>query len=186
MSIQSWQETLVSATADSTALTASVTATTILVPMAVFTLPANFFHVGRQIRITAAGRVSNVVTDPGTLTLDIRFGAVIAANGGPMAINIVAKANVPWVLEWLLTCRSVGSGTTATMMHQGQWGSESVIASPLPGAGGHGTHVLPNATPAVGTGFDSTIAQAVNLFGTWSLNNANSILTHQYRLESLN
>lgn len=186
MSIQSWQETLVSATADSTALTASVTATTILVPMAVFTLPANYFYVGRRIKISASGRVSNIVTTPGTLTLDLRFGAVIAANGGAMALNTTAKTNVPWHLEWVLTCRSVGSGTTATMMHQGRWSSESVIGSAAPAAGGSGTHMLPNVTPVVGTGFDSTSALAVNLFGTWSLNNANSILTHQYMLESMN
>jgi len=73
------------------------------------------------------------------------------------------------------------------MMHQGTWTSEAVIGAALPAAGGAGVHLLPNAAPAVGTGFDSTAAQAVNLFGTWSVANAaNSILTHQYMVESLN
>jgi hypothetical protein len=73
------------------------------------------------------------------------------------------------------------------MMHQGIWSSEAVIGSALPSVGGAGAHMLPISTaPAVGTGFDSTASQAVNLFGTWSLNNANSILTHQFTLESLN
>ncbi len=181
-----FSEPLVSQTADGTALTASTTPTSILHPAAVFTLPANFFEVGRKIRIKAAGRVTNIVTTPGTLTLDVRLGAVIAANGGAMALNIVAKANVPWELEWDMVCRSIGGGTSATLMHQGRWISESVIGSPLPTVGGAGVHLLPNATPAVGTGFSSVAAQTVDLFGTWSLNNANSILVHMFDLVALN
>jgi hypothetical protein len=55
------------------------------------------------LSIRAAGRVSNIVTTPGTLTLDVRIGPtsnIIVANGGAMALNTVAKANVPWWLEW--------------------------------------------------------------------------------------
>jgi hypothetical protein len=104
-----------------------------------------------------------------------------------MALNIVAKTNVPWILEWIMTCRAIGSGTTSNLMHQGAWTSEAVIGSPLPSAGGAGTHLLPNAAPAVGTGFDSTAAQTVDLFGTWSVANAaNSIQVHQYKIEALN
>lgn len=186
MSLQTWRESLITSIADSTALTASTTRTTILPSAAIYTLPANFFYVGRKIRIVAHGRVSNIVTTPGTLLLDIGIGAVVAANGGAMALNIVAKTNVPWVLTWDLTCRSVGSGTSTTLMHQGTWTSESVIASPLPTVGGASSHMLPNATPAVGTGFDGTVSNTINLFGTWSLNNANSILTHQYDLIAVN
>jgi hypothetical protein len=48
--------------------------------------------------------------------------------------------------------------------------------------------VLPyNAAPAVGTGFDSTAAQLVDLFATWSVANAaNSITCHQFLIEDLN
>lgn len=186
MSFQSWQETLIASQIDSTALTASLVATTIIPPAAVFTLPANFMQLGRVLRVTAQGRITTVVTTPGTLTLDVRFGGVIVANGGAMALNIVAKTNVPWYLEWILTCRSIGNGVLATMMHQGTWVSEAVIGAPLPSAGGAGTHLLPNAAPAPGTGFDSTASQAINLFGTWSLSNANSIQTHQFKVEALN
>jgi hypothetical protein len=87
----------------------------------------------------------------------------------------------------MLTCRSIGSGTAATMMHQGRWSSESVIGSALPAAGGVGSHVLPNAAPAVGTGFDSTAVQIVDLFATWQTANAgNTIQCHQFILEALN
>ena len=186
MSQQTWNESLLVSSTDSTALTASITPTSIIPAAGVYTLPANFFYVSRKIRIFAHGRITNIVTTPGTLTLDVRLGAVIAANGGAMALNIVAKTNVPWTLIWDLTCKTIGSGTSATLTHQGLWRSESVIGSPLPTAGGAGAHMLPNTAPGAGTGFDSTAAQQLNLFGTWSLSNANSIQTHQFELVNLN
>jgi hypothetical protein len=143
--------------------------------------------IGKVLRVRAYGRVGTVVTTPGTLTLDLRLGSVVVANGGAMALNVVAKTNVPWALEWMLTLRAVGGGTTANFMHQGTWTSEAVIGSPAPAAGGAGTHLLPNATPAVGTGFDSTAAQTFDMFATWSVNNAANTLTlHQLILEVLN
>lgn len=187
MSKQTWVETLITAQIDGTALASSTSATSILPPAAIYTLPANYFEIGRAIRIKAHGRISNIVTTPGTLTLDVRFGAVIVANGGTMALNTTAKTNVPWMLEWTLTCRSIGASTSATMMHQGRWTSESVIGSALPSAGGAGTHLLPNATPAVGTGFASTSSQTVDLFAKWSVSDSgNSIQLHGYTLEALN
>jgi hypothetical protein len=193
MSLQTWQETLIQSNVDGAAVTNTTTPTSILggtgtgASQAKLTLPANFLYVGRVMKVTAMGRISTVVTTPGTLTLDVRFGAVIVANGGAMSLNIVAKTNVPWWLEWILTCRAIGSGTTSNMMHQGMWTSEAVIGAPLPSAGGASSHLLPNAAPAVGTGFDATAAQTMDLFGTWSVANAaNSILTHQYKVEALN
>lgn len=192
MSIQTWQETLINAAVDGPALANSTTATSLIggvgtgTPSKV-TLPANYFAVGRMLRVVAQGRISTLVTTPGTLTLDLRLGAVIAANGGAMSLNIVAKTLVPWWLEWILTCRTIGSGTVATLMHQGRWASEAVIGSPLPTVGGVGSLLIPVATPAVGTGFDSQAAQTLDLFGTWSVANAaNSIQLHQLLVESLN
>jgi len=182
MSFQSWRETLIWSAVDGPALTGTTTPTSILHATAKVQLPPQFFYVGRRLTVKACGRVSNIITTPGTLTLAVMFNAVIVASSGAMALNTVAKTNVPWILEWELTCRAIGVTTAANMMHQGAWTSESVIASPAPAAGGAGTHMLPNAAPAVGTGFDSTIAQTVDLFATWSLSNANSILVHQYEL----
>jgi hypothetical protein len=184
---QVFEELLGSQQQDGTALTASVAATSILHPTGRLIIPAGYlYRVGQVLRLFAAGRVSNIVTTPGTLTLDVRMGpalppTIVVANGGAMALNTVAKTNVPWALWWELTLRSVGSGTAAQWHHQAEWTSESVIGSPLPSAGGAGTHMLPNAAPAVGTGFDATVANYLDLFATWSLSNANSIQTHQFR-----
>jgi hypothetical protein len=185
MSQSAYREALVTGQFDSTPYTASTTPTSILPSNAVFSPPAGKFQsIGNVMRMTAHGRMSNIVTTPGTLTLSVMFGAIIVATS-VINLNAVAKANVPWSLEWDLTLRSVGGGTLATCMHQGRFTSESVVGSPLPTVGGAGIAMLPNATPAVGTGFNSTIAFAVDLFATWSLNNANSITCHQAYLESV-
>ena len=177
--------------ADGTALTGSTTPTSILLAASKPQLYAGFWYIGKKIRVHAAGRVSNIITTPGTLTLDLRLGpadppTIVVANGGAMSLNIVAKTNVPWRLTWDLTCRAIGNGTLANLMHQGEWVSESVIGSGIPTATGAGTHLLPNATPAVGTGFNSTVGLFMDLFATWSLSNANSILCHQFHVEELN
>jgi hypothetical protein len=188
VSIQTWREVLISQAVDGPAYTASTTPTSILHATAKYQFIPNYFYVGRKLWVRASGRVSNVVTTPGTLTLDLRVasGTISIASSGAMALNVVAKTNVPWTLEWELTVRAVGSGTSANSFHQGKWASESVIGSALPSAGGAGMHMLPNAAPAVGAGFDSSAAQILDLYATWSINNANSITVHQFELESSN
>jgi hypothetical protein len=191
MSLQTWQETHINTPVDGVAVTNTVTATSLLggtgtgASQAKLTLPTNFFYVGRMIRIFAAGRMSTLVTTPGTLTLDIRLGAVIAANGGAMVLSTTAKTNVAWWLDWILTCRAIGSGTTSNLMHQGMFSSEAAGATTV--AGEAKSIMMPQSAPAVGTGFDATAAQTVDLFATWSVANAaNSILLHQYKFVSLN
>ena len=184
---QRWVQVFAWARGDSSALTASQTPTTILPTDCVATLSQGFLDaVGDSIRITLYGRISNITTTPGTLTLDVRFGAVVVFNGGAMQLNAVAKTNVPFKFTAILTARSLGGATAATMFGIGEFLSESVVGSPVPSVGGSGILMLPAVTPAVGAGFDSTAAQAVNVFGTWSLNNANSIQTHLAVFESLN
>lgn len=176
-----WWELLAQANSDGTALTAAAAASA-LPTHAVWTMPPNFLEVGSQLRVRASGRISNVVTTPGTARYDVRLGAVVAFDGLALPLNIVAKTSVGWWLELLLTCRSIGSGTSATLMGQGFWTSESVIGSPLPSVGGGGTIILPyNSAPAVGAGFDSTVSNAVNLYFTQTVATG-SMTLHQYSL----
>jgi hypothetical protein len=184
MSLQTWQEILVSAQVDGSALTNSTTATSILPAAAKLVLPANYFSIGKVLRVRAFGRISNVVTTPGNLTLDVRFGSTVVFNGGTVSLNTTAKTNVSWALDAMVTCRAIGSGTSANLMGQGMWTSESVVGA---AAGTTLTASLPASAPAVGSGFDSTATQVVDLFATFSVANAsNSIQLHQYTLESLN
>lgn len=185
--LREYMETLVVSSADGAAYGASVTPTSIIAASDVLTLPASFFVPKKKLRIRIGGRISNIVTTPGTLILDVRLGAVIAFTGPAMGLNIVAKTNVSWLAEIELTCRAIGSGTSANLMGMGRFTSESVVGSPLPAAGGAGTLLLPVSAPAVGTGFDSTAAQALNVFATWSVNDAgNTLQVHTYEVVAMN
>lgn len=187
MSYQTWQQILVSQSADGTALTASTTETSILHASGKYIMGGGVMvYPGQALRLRAMGRISNVITSPGTLTFRVKFGSVAVATSGALALNIAAKTNVTWILDWDLVLRSTGAGTAATFMHSGQWQSESVIGSPAAGAGGAASHIIPASAPAVGTGFDSTIDNIVDITAQWGTNNANSIQTHSYKLESLN
>jgi hypothetical protein len=96
MSLQRWGETLITAQGAGPTLSNSVTATSILPPQAKITLPNNYFNdVGREFRISGMAQVSNVVTTPGTLTLDIRFGATVVFNGGAMQMSTTAHTTLP-------------------------------------------------------------------------------------------
>ena len=183
--MQSWMEELIAQQVDGTALTNTTTATSIIAPAAKKMLPANYANlIGRRLLVKARGRISNIVTTPGTLTLDLRFGSTVVFNGGAMALNTTAKTNVTWELEAELVVRSIGASTTATVLGIGSFCSESVVGA---AAGVANTIMLPASAPAVGTGFDSTATQIVDLFGTWSIANAgNSILTHHFSIDALN
>lgn len=175
-----WPQLLGTAESDGTAVTGT-TVGSLLPTHAITTIPANLCRIGNQFRIIATGRISNIATTPGNLTMECRFGTVIVWTGGTMNLNTTVKTNVTWWFDLLMTVRAVGSSTSANLMGQGQFTSESVVGSAANTAGGNGTMNLPVATPAVGTGFDSTASQAVDLRATFSLT-GNSITCHQYGL----
>ena len=182
-------EVLVTAQGDGAALSNTTTPTSILPTAARAVIAANTLdRIGKRLRIVATGRISTVVTTPGTLTLDWKIGSVIVASSGAMTLNTTAQTNVNWRLEWDLTLRAVGTSTSANFMHQGTWTSHAVVGSSAIGTAGAGTQMIPyNAAPAVGTGFDSTAAAITDLFATWSVANAsNSITLHQYDVLLLN
>lgn len=188
MTAQTWQETLVWGTSDGTALANSTTATSIIPASAKFVVPAGFVNfVGKTFRVTAKGRISNIVTTPGTLTLDFRLSNTVVFNGGAMQINAVAKTNVTWWFEAEIVCRAIGS--TGNFLGIGQFTSEAVVGAGTGAAGstGNGTLNCPATAPAVGNNVDLTTALTADLFATWSIaNSGNSIQVHNYKLESLN
>jgi hypothetical protein len=132
-------------------------------------LPNNYWTVGKQWLCMLHGRVSCVVTTPGTFRLDFRTGpsgTIVAADSGALNLNTVAKTTVPWFAWLLMTCRAIGAGTASNLMAIGQWISEAVVGAPLPSVGGNGVLNFPVGTPAVGTGFDNTAQNAVDFFFT--------------------
>lgn len=189
MAQNTWVQNVIDESADGTALSNSTTETSIINAVQKRTFPANTFgFVGKRLRLTAAGRISTVVTSPGTLTLRLKFGSIAVFTSGAMSLNVVAKTNVPWFLECYGEIRSIGASTAATLFMIGVWTSEAVIGAPLPTVGGSGTFVLPfNTAPVVGAGFDSSASQVIDLTAQWgTANAANSILAHTCGIELLN
>lgn len=180
---QGWYAPIIEAQGDGTALANSTAQTSILPLAAKFPFSGGqFSKVGDRLAVFAAGRVSNIVTTPGTLTFDLKLGNVVVATSGAITLNTTAKTNVAWILEWYLTLRAVGQA--ANFMHQGFWQSESVVSSP---AGTMGCFGMPASAPAVGSNFDATAAQVLDLMATWSIaNSGNSIQLHQYTVDSPN
>lgn len=184
MSRQSWQETLIQSSSDGPAITNSTTQATLLNPGEKLTLPANFLQVGSILKVTGQGRISNVVTTPGTLLFQLLFGGTAVFNNAAatIALNTTAKTNVACWMELLLTCRAIG--TAANLMGQLTFQSESVVGA---AAGVANTAMLPASAPAVGSNFDSTVAQQIDLQAKFSVLTATtSIQLHQFKIESLN
>lgn len=178
-------QVIASAYTDGPTLTAAATAS--CVPTYVPTsIPAGYWQIGRCWRLSASGRISSVITTPGTARFDLRMGAVTAFDTLAIPLNIVAKTNVSWWLDVLLTCRSVGTGTSATLFGQGWWRSEANILTALPatGPGPGGCSVPFNTAPVVGTGFDSTIANALDFRFTQTVATG-SMTMHQFVIEQL-
>ena len=184
---QGWNQVLINSQIDGAALTAAAAASCI--PAAAkFTLPANFLDtIGQMLRITATGKISSVITTPGTARYDVRIGGVVVFDSLAILLDTVAgHTNVGWKLDILLTLRSIGASTSATFMGQGLWTSEDILGVPATAPKGVLSAILPwNSAPAVGTGFDSTIANVVDCFFTQTAATG-SMTCMQYMLESLN
>lgn len=196
MSLQSWEETLVTLKTSSPLQNTYTTAKSVFgvdgtdaAAAAKFTLPANFFVLGKALSVYVQGALSNIVTTPGTITFQFMLGAVIAWTSGAINFSTTAHTTLPFVLELELTCQAEGAGTQAKLMGQGKITSQTVantsvadsVANTLP------TLLLPNTNPALGTGFDSTATQKVDIFAGFSVSNAgNGIRVDQYRLRTLN
>lgn len=169
-------------------LTASLVRTTIMPTASKQTVPTQFLdRPGKKIMVSVQGRLGNIITTPGTLTLDITFAAVQVWNSGAIQLSAVAHTTLPFWLDVLMTMRAIGSGTNANLMAAGRILSQCVIpAIGVSDAGQHNELIVPNVTPVVSTGFDSTILNAIDIFGTFSLSNANAIAIEQFHVEELN
>lgn len=180
MSSNTWNQTLITSQVDGSALTAAAAAS-MLPPAAKFTFPSNLLKIGDKLQVKASGRISNVITTPGTARFDLRFGANVVFDTGAINLNIVAKTNVPWWLDIEMTVRSIGASTAATLFGMGIWTSEAGIAAAANAAGGNAIFNVPVGAPAVGAGFDSTVANVIDSFFTQTVATG-SLTCHQFEL----
>lgn len=177
MSVQSWSELIFNTVGDATAVTG--TAEAIMVPDV--TLPANYMYPGRVLRAYVSGKISNVVTTPGTITLRARWGGVagtVLVASPAISQNIIAQTDDQWEAEFVLTCRT--SGTSGSIITCGHANMGNIIAASA------GTTVLiPASSNAVVSSLNLAAATALSLTATFSVN-LNSLTVAQYLLSSLN
>lgn len=188
-----WQETLSTAQTAGPTLASFTTAVSCLPTPARRTIAPDDWELGKVLTVRASGQVSNVVTAQPTFTFQFMLGPtsnIIAFTTGAILTSTTAHTTVPWWLEIDLTCRSLGSGTSATLMGQAWIASRAFLDAGATAditTTGHPMLLVPETTPAVGAGFDSNVAQIADLFVACSVSNAaNAITLQQYRLISEN
>jgi hypothetical protein len=181
---QTWNQVLISMQVAGSGPSNTLTETSLLPAAANFTIPANFFLVGSVLRVTVCGQLSNVVTTPGTFDFKFKFGSTAVFDTGALACSTTAHTTLPHWITILMTCRAIGS--SANFMGQGRTHGIMCLTS---GADltTHGTLMAPTTAPAVGTNFDSTATQKVDITCTTSVSTSGTNYTsQQFVLESLN
>ena len=128
-------------------------------------LPANYINrIGKRFQVRASGRISNIVTTPGTLTLRFKLGSVNVWDSGAISLNTTAKTTLPWTLRVSMRASTMGSSTAGKVYAIGEFQSECVVGSPAPTSGGSGRLLVPVGAVAESSGFDMT-AEA----GDWAV-----------------
>lgn len=183
MSLQTFVETLLYTTADGPAI-ANSAAEALITPD--WVIPANYLYQGRTFRATMVGRVSNVVTAVPTMTFRSRIGATSltgtqSATSGALAARATAATNETWLAEWLITCRSSGTGgtmfTTGRLILPNVTGATATVPLSI---------LVPSTAPAT-SAIDTTVQNFLGFTFAWSAANAaNSVQVHQYTLEAMN
>lgn len=164
---------------DGPALTNSTTIASLLQAQDRIVIPGGYFEIGTGVRIHLHGRISTVVTTPGTWTLTIRYGSTAIAVSQAFALSTTAQTNDTFVADINLTCRAEGSA--GNFMFDGQCTSQvftNAVSTVLFG---------PATTPVVGGNADLSVNGFLDIMGTWSIANAaNSFTVHQAQFEFLN
>lgn len=165
------------------------TAKTVINPTELVQLPPNWWYVGKRIRVTAKGGQSNLVTTPGTTTFQIMMGSIVAWSSGAIQLNAAAHVLLPFTLTVDLRCDTIGSGTVAKLLGMGQLSGimYTLTAGQVDATNTPPAFQVPATAPAVGTGFDSTIANILDFWQGFSISNAaNGVQIYDYLVEELN
>lgn len=185
MSIGYW-ETLASISGDGTALTAAARASALQGAggkQGLYTLAANKLRVGDVLDIWASGRISSVVTTPGTFRFDLSFGVggTACMDTLAMPLNIVVQTTVPWSLHMIGTVRAVGNA--GNIFWQGVAASTAFLNTAAVATGPwSGVITVPyNTAPVVGSNVDMTVSNILD-FNFTQTAATGSMTLHEYVL----
>ena len=151
MAVYSYRETVYTLAQDGPTLTAAGTNTILSNTTPRYTFPAGYFYrIGQSLKVVATGRISSVITTPGTARFDIRLSNTVIFDGLAVVLDpTIAYANVGWILEVEMTTRSVGQNGM-TWWSQGKWTCNDIVGVPAGTPRGALTAILPwNSTPLV-------------------------------------
>lgn len=176
-----------------TLLNTYTTAKSVINPQAVYIVPGGVLHIGDYLRIRASGGISNVITTQCQFTFSVQMGPAIPASivvhtSQALLTTNVAHTLIPFEYEVMMRLDSEGTGTTAKFLSQAM---VSGIMFPISGnvadpTASIGSVMAPATAPAVGTGFDSTVANYLDFFvGIQTSNAGNGIQIYQYTVELL-
>lgn len=186
---QGWKEVLAYQRAAGTLFTTYTAAKTVINPDALWDMPRNWLTPGRQLELMVTGAVSNIVTTPGLMNFQLKIGGVAAFDTGNIQLNATAHTTLPFTLYALLTCRTIGATAAATILGLSMVSGIMFTrtAGQTDDAQGMQTIIAPQTAPAVGTGFDSTIANLVDFWAGFTISNVgNGVQIHQYQLVAAN
>jgi hypothetical protein len=172
---------------DGPSLSNSTAATSILPVNAKRPIPGGFLKLpGEKLRLRLAGRLSNIVTTPGTLQIQLKFGSTVVYDTGAIQLSTTAHTTLPFALEADLELRTPGNA--AALFGMGRAWSQCIASTAVADSTyTHASLMVPNSTPAVGNTFDSTAQQIVDVVATFSIANAaNLFQLHLFGLDSAN
>ncbi len=194
MSSQSWGQLIADLGAVGTSYASFTTQQSILTTSTAtaastgyITLPPGFFRVGGELHFDiglAIGWASGQ-----TWIFTIAIGGVNAVVSGTIKTTTTGGTTEPWRIDLGVRCVSVGNGTLATLEAEGTVLGRGVCP---PGAtaganytAGMGSCMWSEATPAAGTGFNSTQANTLDLQVTSGTSSAsNTVQLRRFRVES--
>lgn len=183
-----YTQTLTSQRAVGTLFNTYTTAKSVINATELVTLPANYLTVGSKLRIKALAGLSNIVTTPGTIAIQIMMGSIVAFTTGNIQLNATAHTLLPFDLEATLRVDSIGPGTAAKLLGQSKFTGiqPTLTAAQVDAVNTSGSFLGPVTAPAAGTGFDSTIANILDFWVGFSISNAgNGIQIYDYSVEQL-
>lgn len=168
------------------------TAKSVINPQALYILPAGALMVGDGLRFTIRGAISNIVTTPGLMNFQIKIGPtanIVVFDTGNIQLNATAHTLLPFKLDVLLTLRS--DGPLATNAQFMPWSEIAGVmftktAAQVDGVNSESVIQEPVTAPVLGTAFDSTVANIVDLWAGFTISNAaNLVRIDQYIIELL-
>jgi hypothetical protein len=152
------------------------------------TLPPGFFHREGILEVKFCAGISNRVTGPDTFTIQVMVGTVIAFTTGAITLTTTAHTTIPLWAEIILTCEKEGSGTLCQLRGQARLTGQMIQQGGTAGADSTtltNTALYPNTASALGTGFDGTVANGLDLWVAQSFSGAgNGFQLNNYRVVS--